>query len=85
MATIPTWHPSVVLTPTEERLRFHRFGTSLYRLRGTVRYPTPRVFQLGRPPVSGVREIRTHGLKGGPALLLGSTTHEMRNQRYAAC
>jgi len=36
----------------------------LYRLRGTVCYPanaTPR-----RPSVSRVREIRTHGLKGGP-------------------
>ena len=38
----------------------------LHRLRGTVRYPdrahTPR---SERPPVSRVREIRTHGLNGG--------------------
>jgi hypothetical protein len=46
----------------------------LHRLRGTIRYPEPRVLQLGRPPVSRVREIRTHGLKGGSALSPGSTT-----------
>ena len=26
------------------------------------------MLRLERPPVSRVREIRTHGLKGGPAL-----------------
>jgi group II intron reverse transcriptase/maturase len=44
------------------RERLHE-EMGLYRLRGTVRYPanaTPR-----RPSVSRVREIRTHGLKGG--------------------
>jgi group II intron reverse transcriptase/maturase len=45
------------------RERLHKeFG--LYQLRGAVNYPvqaTPR-----RPSVSRVREIRTHGLKGGP-------------------
>jgi transposase-like protein len=46
----------------------------LHRLRGTVRYPTPRVLELGRPPVGRVREIRTHGLKGSSALSPGSTT-----------
>ncbi len=43
------------------RERFH--GIGLYRLRGTVRYPgqaTPV-----RPSLSRVREMRTHGLKGG--------------------
>jgi group II intron reverse transcriptase/maturase len=39
----------------------------LHRLRGTVRYPELSVLQFGRPPVSRVREIRTHGLKGGSA------------------
>ena len=46
----------------------------LHRLRGTIRYPEPRVLQLGRPPVSRVREICTHGLKGGSALSPGSTS-----------
>jgi group II intron reverse transcriptase/maturase len=44
------------------RERLHE-EMGLYRLRGTVRYPaqaTPR-----RPSESRVREIRTHGLKGG--------------------
>ena len=43
---------------------FHDLG--LHRLRGTVRYPG--VSRMPRPetsPVSRVREIRTHGLKGG--------------------
>lgn len=35
----------------------------LYRLRGTVRYPAQATPQ--RPSESRVREIRTHGLKGG--------------------
>jgi group II intron reverse transcriptase/maturase len=45
------------------RERLHK-ELGLYRLRGTVCYPvhaTPR-----RPSESRVREIRTHGLKGGP-------------------
>ena len=38
----------------------------LHRLRGTVRYPgTPRMPWTETSPVSRVREIRTHGLKGG--------------------
>jgi RNA-directed DNA polymerase len=43
----------------------------LHRLRGTVRYPE-RVNYRGpeRPSASRVREIRTHGLKGGPAFRL---------------
>jgi len=44
------------------RERLHE-EMGLHRLRGTVRYPanaTPR-----RPSVSRVREICTHGLKGG--------------------
>jgi len=46
------------------RQRLYRMG--LHRLMGTVKYPTnatPR-----RPSASRVRENRTHGLKGGPAL-----------------
>lgn len=39
----------------------------LHRLRGTVRYPGSRVMRRSeRPPVSRVRENRTHGLNGGP-------------------
>ena len=52
---------------------FHNLG--LHRLRGTVRYPEqpfwgggPRNATPERPPVSRVREIRTHGLKGGLAV-----------------
>jgi RNA-directed DNA polymerase len=42
-------------------------GHGLHRLRGTVQYPEGRVMlRTKRPPVSRVREIRTHGLKGGP-------------------
>lgn len=37
----------------------------LYRLRGTVRYPKPCMLHQEVPPVSRVRETRTHGLKGG--------------------
>ena len=44
---------------------FEHFG--LHRLRGTVRYPETVNYRFTeRPPVSRVREIRTHGLKGGP-------------------
>lgn len=43
---------------------FHDLG--LHRLRGTVQYPGARTMpQPERPPVSRVRETRTHGLKGG--------------------
>ena len=43
---------------------FH--GLGLHRLRGTVQYPGQRVMpQPEKPPVSRVRENRTHGLKGG--------------------
>jgi group II intron reverse transcriptase/maturase len=45
---------------------FHELG--LHRLRGTVAYPEPVNSRLLEgPPVSRVREIRTHGLKGGLA------------------
>ena len=37
----------------------------LHRLRGTIRYPKPCMLHRESPPVSRVREIRTHGLKGG--------------------
>jgi RNA-directed DNA polymerase len=37
----------------------------LYRLRGTVRYPKQCMLHREVPPVSRVRETRTHGLKGG--------------------
>ena len=41
----------------------------LHRLRGTVQYPGAVNYRLSeRPSVSRVREIRMHGLKGGPAL-----------------
>ena len=43
---------------------FHELG--VHRLRGTVRYPdNAQVPRSERPPVSRVREIRTHGLNGG--------------------
>ena len=52
---------------------FHELG--LHRLRGTVAYPEPVNSRLlERPPVSRVREIRTHGLKGG--LAQGPATRE---------
>jgi len=44
---------------------FHNLG--LHRLRGTVRYPEIVQYRdTERPPVSRVREIRMHGLNGGP-------------------
>ena len=43
-------------------VRLHEMG--LHRLRGTVRYPSQATEQ--RPSASRVREIRTHGLNGGP-------------------
>jgi RNA-directed DNA polymerase len=53
-----------------DREYFERLG--LHRLRGTIRYPgknpgnrSPRNAASRRPPVSRVREIRTHGLNGG--------------------
>ena len=43
---------------------FHELG--VHRLRGTVRNPGhAQVPRSERPPVSRVREIRTHGLNGG--------------------
>ena len=47
------------------RRAFHDLG--LHKLLGTVRYPgSARLPRPERPPVSRVREIRTHGLNGGP-------------------
>jgi group II intron reverse transcriptase/maturase len=44
------------------------WNLGLHRLRGTVRYPgTSRIPWPDTSSVSRVREIRTHGLKGGPA------------------
>ena len=37
----------------------------LHRLRGTIRYPKPCMLHREPPSESRVREIRTHGLKGG--------------------
>jgi RNA-directed DNA polymerase len=37
----------------------------LHRLRGTIRYPKQCMLHRESPPVSRVREIRMHGLKGG--------------------
>jgi group II intron reverse transcriptase/maturase len=49
-----------------DREYFWSFG--LHRMRGTVQYPEPVHYRSSeRPPVSRVREIRTHGLKGGLA------------------
>jgi len=42
------------------------YGMGLYRLRGTVRYPANAASV--RPSLSRVREIRTHGLKGGAGI-----------------
>jgi hypothetical protein len=42
------------------------WSMGLHKLLGTVRYPAPsRLPRSERPPVSRVREIRTHGLNGG--------------------
>jgi RNA-directed DNA polymerase len=54
-----------------DREYFESLG--LHRLRGTIRYPGAAswrqearvMLRADRPPVSRVREIRTHGLKGG--------------------
>jgi RNA-directed DNA polymerase len=46
------------------RLAFHNLG--LHKLLGTIRYPgRAQLPRSERPPVSRVREIRTHGLNGG--------------------
>jgi len=46
--------------------RDYFFNLGLHRLRGTVKYPEPAQSRAPeRPPVSRVRENRTHGLKGG--------------------
>jgi group II intron reverse transcriptase/maturase len=42
------------------------YAMGLYRLRGTVRYPTQATAR--RPSASRVPEIGTHGLTGGPAV-----------------
>ena len=53
---------------SERWTREHFEHLGLHRLRGTVRYPgTSRMPRSEISPVSRVREIRTHGLKGGPA------------------
>ena len=44
------------------------YSLGLHRLRGTVRYPGRGETPSRSPQVSRVREIRTHGLKGGLAL-----------------
>ncbi|MEK7717540.1 MAG: group II intron reverse transcriptase/maturase [Pseudomonadota bacterium] len=40
-------------------------GHGLHRMRGTVRYPKQCMLHREQPSLSRVREIRTHGLKGG--------------------
>jgi hypothetical protein len=46
------------------RQAFHHLG--LHKLLGTIRYPgKAKLPRPERPPVSRVREIRTHGLNGG--------------------
>jgi group II intron reverse transcriptase/maturase len=46
-----------------EQERYESLG--LHRLRGTISYPKPCMLHRESPPVSRVREIRMHGLKGG--------------------
>jgi RNA-directed DNA polymerase len=53
--------PGQRLNWTREEYETH----GLHRLRGTVRYPKPCMLHRESPPVSRVREIRVHGLKGG--------------------
>ena len=51
-----------------QRLRWTREeyeARGLHRLRGTIRYPKQCMLHRESPPVSRVREIRMHGLKGG--------------------
>lgn len=51
-----------------QRIRWNREeyeAHGLHRLRGTIRYPKPCMLHRESPPVSRVRETRTHGLKGG--------------------
>jgi group II intron reverse transcriptase/maturase len=51
---------------SERWSRAYFWGLGLHKLRGTVEYPEPVQYRDSeRPPVSRVREIRTHGLKGG--------------------
>ena len=53
---------------SERWTREHFEHLGLHRLRGTVQYPgVPRTPRTDISSVSRVREIRTHGLKGGPA------------------
>ena len=48
--------------------RDYFWNLGLHRLRGTVEYPEIVNYRFSkRPSVSRVREIRTHGLKGGLA------------------
>ncbi len=51
-----------------QRIRWQREeyeAKGLHRLRGTIRYPKPCMLFRESPQESRVREIRTHGLKGG--------------------
>ena len=51
-----------------QRIRWDREpyeALGLHRLRGTIRYPKQCMLHRESPPVSRVREIRMHGLKGG--------------------
>jgi len=59
------------LRPGElERWNQHAFyALGLHKLLGTIRYPGVAQLPLSeRPPVSRVRESRTHGLNGGPSV-----------------
>ena len=47
------------------RVRETYEALGLHRLRGTIRYPKQCMLHRESPPVSRVREIRMHGLKGG--------------------
>jgi group II intron reverse transcriptase/maturase len=56
-------HMKLGQQPSWEREQYEAHG--LHRLRGTIRYPKPCKLHRESQPVSRVREIRMHGLKGG--------------------
>ncbi|TMQ73190.1 MAG: hypothetical protein E6K81_05370 [Candidatus Eisenbacteria bacterium] len=65
-AALPPESPAVPAPPAEELTRAFFWQHGLHRLRGTVQYPgVPHMPRSDISSVSRVREIRTHGLKGG--------------------
>jgi RNA-directed DNA polymerase len=62
------WHRHRRHVKRGQRIRWAREeyeALGLHRLRGTIRYPKPCMLHREPSPESRVREIRTHGLKGG--------------------